>query len=113
MSQSLWGRSANGWATVRDPTPQMGDAGDVGNLWRRSQSLAAMRAVVVKYGAPTDAVGNHRVRARVGQLDIERFVGFLLLVALDLDGERLGGLPGSERQSPGRGHVVGPGLCRI
>src|SRR5262249_4579534 len=40
------------------------------------------------------------------ELDIERFVGLLLPVPLDLDGDRLARLSRGEREGAGRGHVL-------
>src|SRR5262245_41771664 len=67
---------------------------------------AARRSVVVEDRAGAAALGEQRVAAEPGQVQVERLVGLPLAVALHLDGDGLRGLAGREGDRPGFGDVV-------
>src|SRR5262249_43151146 len=62
--------------------------------------------VVVQDRAGAAVLGEQRIAAEPEQVEVERLVGLLLAVALDFDGDGLGGLAGGKRQRAGLGEVV-------
>src|SRR5262245_61364783 len=66
--------------------------------------LCRSQIIVIQDRAEPARVGEQRVAAVAEQIEVERLVGLLLAVALDLDG--LGRLAGGEGQRAGLGDVV-------
>src|SRR5262249_20100637 len=71
---------------------------------RRPPAFA--RSIVVQDRADAAVPGEQRVAAVAEQVEVERLVGLPLVVALDLDGDRLGRLAGGEGQRAGPRDVV-------
>jgi hypothetical protein len=64
------------------------------------------RLIVVEDRPDATTLGEQRVGAIPGQLEVEVLVGFLLAVPLDNDRDRLRRLAGREGQRPGPGDIV-------
>src|SRR5262245_44230536 len=64
-------------------------------------------SIVVQDRAEGAALGGQRIAAEPEQVQVERFVGFLLAGSLDFDGDRLRRLAGGISQRAGLGDVVG------
>ena len=73
---------------------------------RRHLRIHVTRSIVVQDRAQAAVLCEQRVAAEPKQVEVERLVGLLLAVALDLDGDGLRRLAGGEGQRAGLGDVV-------
>src|SRR5262249_46126556 len=93
--------------TRPDPMPEASPTHDraaVGNL---RAPFCAVPSIVVQDRAEAAVPGEQCVAAELEQVQVERLVGLLLAVALDLDGDGLRRLAGGEGYRAGPGGVVG------
>src|SRR5213596_31971 len=65
-----------------------------------------MRSIVVHDRAYAAALGEQRIAAVAEQVQVERLIGLLPIVALDFDGDGLRRLAGGEGQRAGLGDVI-------
>src|SRR5262245_20080797 len=72
----------------------------------RTAGVKTTRSFVAEDRADAAILRDNRVDAGAEQVQIERLVGLLLVVALDLDRDGLRRLTGEERQRAGFGRVV-------